>query len=560
MPNGDTKPSPPIVSADSTEQLGSGTPCSRPQRTLLLASYGLLLGFGFFLLFYHLDGRLLWGDEAENATLARNVVRFGYPKTFDGLNHISLYGAGFDNVGSAWVWSPWLQEYVAAASFSVFGTTTWAARAPFALIGWLCIPLLGWVIHRIYRQHRLTLAAMALLACSEIFVLHARQCRYYSISILAEILFVYAIYQCLTKNRKGPWLLALSLLIEFYSNYMIVAANVPVLLLLVWILDRRDKRAVLYLCLSMTLLACLAVPWIVYARLWHQSNALSLGYLRSNIIFYLSEFHFHFVPLVVGILPVAGWLAKKFGLGSGRLGTAEDTATPHDQPRGIVQPEIATVRTFEWHLLILLPSYALIIALSPDVFMRYLLPLLPAACLLSAVWIFRYLRWRLVAVTAVLVLCLTNALALASAYPWRGGHTLHWPLFDFISSVTVPYHNRLEDVVAYLNREAQPGQTIFVFDPEFPIIFYTPCQIIDARLQDGRLPAQLPDWILSESASGVVGGAPLVLPPQLQPAYDQITISVHASSRMGCVPDPDVYEYHSAAMAPYVLFKRKDKP
>ena len=203
MPKQDMQPTCPVVCSNPTEPPGKGTPSSRPRRIRLLASYGLLLAFGFFLLFYHLDGRLLWGDEAETATLARNVVRFGYPKTFDGLNHISLYGTSTDNIGNVWVWSPWLQQYVTAASFLVFGPTTWAARAPFALIGWLCMPLLGWVVYRIYRQHRSALAAMALLACSEIFILHARQCRYYSISVLAEILFVYAIYQCLANHRTA---------------------------------------------------------------------------------------------------------------------------------------------------------------------------------------------------------------------------------------------------------------------------------------------------------------------------------------------------------------------
>ena len=228
---------------------------------LLPALYGLLLAFGFFLLFYNLDGRPLWGDEAETATLARNVVRFGYPKTFDGLNRISLYGAEIDNAADVWVWSPWLQEYVAAASFSLFGPTTWAARAPFALIGWFCLPLLGWVAYRIYRNHGVALASIALLASSEVFLLHARQCRYYSISILAEILFIYSLFRWLANDQKGRWLLVLSLLVQFYSNYIMAVANLPVLLFLAWNLYCREKRSVLRLGLHLALLALLVAPW-----------------------------------------------------------------------------------------------------------------------------------------------------------------------------------------------------------------------------------------------------------------------------------------------------------
>jgi 4-amino-4-deoxy-L-arabinose transferase-like glycosyltransferase len=550
----------PVAHSELTQPPGGGTPRFRSQRTLLVAAYGGLLALGLFLLFYNLDGRLLWGDEAETGVLARNVLRFGYPKTFDGLNNVSVYGTGIDSVGTAWVWSPWLQEYVAAASFLLFGATTWAARAPFALIGWLCLPGLGWVVHRIYRQHRMALAAMALLASSEVFLLHARQCRYYSISVLGEIVFIYAIYEWLANHRRGWWLLVLSLVLEFYANYQFAAANAPVLLVLGWTLYRREKRAVLRLGLSLALVVCLAAPWVIFARLGRQSGTLSLDYFFPKIAFYLSGFHFHFVPLLIFILPLAGWLAQKFRRPAGGRRAAVAAAGPNDQAGRVVQSETATVRIFEWHVLFLLPSYAAIVALPPDAFLRYILPLLPAACLLASVWIFRYLRWRFVAIGTVLTLCLTNALAVASGYPFRGTHHWRWPLFDFIGSVAAPYDNREADVVAYLNREARPGQTVFSYDPEFPLIFYTSCQIVDARLQAAKPPAQLPDWILAESACGILSVPPLVLSPDMAPAYDQITISVHASARFGCLPDPDFYEYHSAAMGPYVLFKRKNTP
>ena len=91
--------------------------------------YGLFLAFAFFLLFYNLDGHLLWGDEAETAVLAKNVVQFGVPRTFDGTNYILLHGRMDENRDHVWIWSPWLQEYFAASSFVLFGSTTWAARA-----------------------------------------------------------------------------------------------------------------------------------------------------------------------------------------------------------------------------------------------------------------------------------------------------------------------------------------------------------------------------------------------------------------------------------------------
>ena len=85
-----------------------------------------------------------------------------------------------------------------------------------------------------YRDHWITLASIVLLSSSEIFLLHARQCRYYSLSVLAQIVFIYAIYQLLAGNRKGVGILALALILQFYSNYIIVLANLPVMFPVAW--------------------------------------------------------------------------------------------------------------------------------------------------------------------------------------------------------------------------------------------------------------------------------------------------------------------------------------
>src|SRR5271169_2634660 len=96
--------------------------------------YAAVFGAAFWLLFFHLDNHPLWGDEAETAVLANNVLQFGVPQTFDGTNYILLHGAVDETPNHVWIWSPWLQEYIAAGSFRFFGATTWAARAPFAFI------------------------------------------------------------------------------------------------------------------------------------------------------------------------------------------------------------------------------------------------------------------------------------------------------------------------------------------------------------------------------------------------------------------------------------------
>ena len=82
------------------------------------------------LIFFWLDQRLLWMDEAETALLGRSILDQGVPTAFDGRNLVSQevgreYGPNY-----VWRWTPWLDKYLAAGSFAVLGESTFAASAP----------------------------------------------------------------------------------------------------------------------------------------------------------------------------------------------------------------------------------------------------------------------------------------------------------------------------------------------------------------------------------------------------------------------------------------------
>src|SRR5580692_6477510 len=132
----------------------------RPGVIGLAGVYLALAAIVFFLAFCNLDGRPFWGDEAETALLARNVLKFGVPRVDDGVNRILLHGDKFDARDGVWTWSPWLQDYITAGSFAIFGQTTWAGRAPFAFIGCISVVVLGFIAWQIYRSHRIALGAM----------------------------------------------------------------------------------------------------------------------------------------------------------------------------------------------------------------------------------------------------------------------------------------------------------------------------------------------------------------------------------------------------------------
>ncbi len=202
------------------------------------------------------------------------------------------------------------------------GSSTWASRVAFAAAGWLSVILLARVSYQIYRDHRVALASAVLLGTSEIFLLHSRQCRYYSVTVFAEILLIYGAFQILT-NRKGGsaiWLLGSALIVQFYANFLIAIANLPLLLALSWF-TRKQTRSLVKVPIALGLFALAALPWIFYAHTWQQSGdlangrivSLAVGDIAMRAFYYVTEWNFHFVPWILLVLPIVGLVRRHGG-------------------------------------------------------------------------------------------------------------------------------------------------------------------------------------------------------------------------------------------------------
>lgn len=503
------------------------------RRVAVISAYGLLFAFALFLLFDRLDGRLLWGDEAETALLAKNVLRFGIPRTVDGVNHITVLGNFRDeNTAHIWTWAPWLQEYITAGTYLVFGATTWTSRAPFAAIGWGSVVLLAYVAYQIYRDHRIALASALLVGSSEVFLLHARQCRYYTITVFAEILLIYGGYEFLANRKRGIWLVACALTLQFYTNFVVAAANVPLLISLSWFL-RKQSGGLTKLAATVGVCVAATVPWLWYAQPWRQTGELMHEDLASKAWYYLAEWHFHFVPCVFLLLPAVGLLMKVSRLQN---------------------PAVVIMARFEQSLSILLVGYIVLLLMPPSE-LRYLLPLLPVGCLLAVVWVFRYVRWPIVATAAILVQTTSNVFPVTTTFGMAREHGWRFPLIEFIGGLNEHYVDRFVDVLDFFSKNAHAGQTVWVPDSEFPLIFYTGVAVIDARL---RVPETFPDWVLPQSASGLLDQQPLALPDSAKPYYESIIVPVHDSDRFDSVPEPDVYQYRpTGTRSSFVIYRKK---
>jgi 4-amino-4-deoxy-L-arabinose transferase-like glycosyltransferase len=543
-------------------------PAFRPRVIGIAGLYGGLAAAIFFLAFCNLDGRLFWGDEAETALLARNILKFGVPKVDDGLNHISLHGDPYDARDGVWTWSPWLPDYVTAASFALFGTTTWAGRAPFAFIGWLAVLLLGLVAWRIYRRHRIALSSMFLLGTSEVFLLHIRQCRYYSITVLAEIMLAYGIYQILARNKNGPWWILAGMTLQFYCSYTSAVANLPALLILGWAVFQKDRAWAGRLMASLANWLLICVPWLLFAETWRQASAEGRKPWMEALGFYAWQFHFHFFPWCFALLPICGWLFQRLSLNaqSSSFSFSSLKLSIHHALAGTSRCDVldrrmaentqSTVLGFEKYLLLLSALYLPVLLIMPDAFSRYLLPLLPLICLLVAAWLFRYLKWTAVAAAIILLQSLTNLPAVATD-PFAKQYPLRSPIADFLFSSLLPYQDRLTDLLKFFDQHARPGDVLVSRDPEFPLIFYTRLKVVDLRLTPH--PPPRPDWILPKSATGDLGET-VTLPAFLKPDYETIVINVHDSPQEDNIPEPDGFQLETAkARSPFIIYHLKER-
>src|SRR5207248_9231788 len=124
------------------------------------------------LIFTNLGAGYLWADEGDTAVLASNILKFGVPKAWDGVTFVDSDFGARENDQLVMVSSPWVQYYITATSFLVFGQNTFAARFPFALAGWMSILLCYLIVWSVTGNRWAAFSAPVLLVFSVQFLLY----------------------------------------------------------------------------------------------------------------------------------------------------------------------------------------------------------------------------------------------------------------------------------------------------------------------------------------------------------------------------------------------------
>lgn len=157
------------------------------------------------LLFWNLGEYALWDDEAGTALHATAVSQTGDTGAMVGENLVAFRnGVALQHLKDRTV-SP-LQYYVAAPFVAWGKQSSFFARLPFALAGFMVIGLVGywaWTTCQTYKE--MSIYFLVTLSTVPLF-LYFRQCRYYSLVLLFEML---TLYFCCQKDRSLRSILAM---------------------------------------------------------------------------------------------------------------------------------------------------------------------------------------------------------------------------------------------------------------------------------------------------------------------------------------------------------------
>jgi len=392
------------------------------------------------------------------------------------------------------------------------------------------------------REHRFAFLAATLLVACVPFLIHARQCRYYALLVLTQIVLLDGFRALVTgKQRRGMVAIIGALAAQFYCNYMVIPPNVIALSLAVLPTVRRDWKTSLRLAGAMSMAGLLALPWLLYAEPWGQSSAFSPGAASTRLSGYLTEVNYHLMPLLVLAI---GAVASAYRWIRSREGESE-TGTGNGSE--------ATVRL----LWLMIPSHLLFLSVVEVRYFRYLMPLIPVLMLLAAKILDCHTKNKPLVYAVWIVLAGSNLLAFS--WPFHSGlsHSFESPILMFSKSLATPYANRLEDFVGFIESEAEPGDTFAVHDPEFPLVFLTELSVLDVRFAEEGWEHRA-DWIYTDSPtpSGLGRGRIGVTSSMLED-FTPVRVKLRASPLGDCRPSPHHYRRYSARRFRWVTIHKR---
>jgi len=453
-----------------------------PTRLELIAV--VLIGcLGAVLLFWNITKTYLWQDEANTAVLATRVLKFGKPLGYDGVNLITNDNFAAEDISTisqrtgdpkvaveyyinrgdlkpdtTWKFHPIGQFLWAAVGLKFLGQTTLGARFPFVVAAFGSVALLYWLVRTSGGGALMASLTSVILLLNVYWILHSRQCRYYSLS---GFFFVLALFTYMRWQRGKPWgaiAFVTTCWFWFHVDYGTVWPIFGILfgaaLLEAFFSDRRSCWKILGLGLG---LAAALAPSIYYYELWGRKSVQlnSWAYRFGGTCFNINQYIIPFIVLIPVVVLLAWQWAKLY----------------KDERRLIAVSALIVISMMFW-----VPTVA------PEIFVRYIIIVAPAGSLLAAWGMVRTFEGssRYLTLLAAAILVFTPWLSkpfefFVAPQDWNEtGSVLRGELSVLIDHVFKNRPDPNRAVVDWLKQNALPTDEILINYEDEPLMFYLP--------------------------------------------------------------------------------------
>jgi 4-amino-4-deoxy-L-arabinose transferase-like glycosyltransferase len=446
-----------------------------PDRAVVLI---VLLSLPLFV--YGLGSTYLWQDEAQTALLGRSVLRHGVPMVGTGTDSLSAHTGEDAGLHGIYFQISWLQAYVVATSFRLFGESSWAARVPFALAGWLCVPLVAWVVIRAGGTRHAARIAALLTATNIAFLICSRQARYYGLTAALALLAVGTYTRVLQRDAIGQPIRASSVGLAVAATLLVLSFDVTAMGMLGvmavhWILVGRSRRSLQFWS-AWLLAATVLIAWIALsssAPIRHSNVGLAamLNRLWYGPFYYAGQIDAHVVPL-----PLLALAALAF--------------RERTRPAAMLLSAVAV-------------GASVGVMLSPYRFFRYIVPAVPFVFGLVGLGLAavaekgraaRIVSYAIVALLAFSTAFHSFSRSLLAAVAdrtdaitvRRRSVPIRIPLADLLQEFRDPPRGPVSAAIAFFGRHAKPTDIVVTAYGELPLKFHTSLRVYGG--ETGQLP------------------------------------------------------------------------
>ena len=462
--------------------------------------FAIVAVVGAVLIFTNLGSDYLWEDEGDTAALASNILKFGVPKAWDGGAFLdSDHGARL-NRDLVMVTHPWIQYYLSAASFLVFGENTFAARIPFAIAGWMSILFVYLFVWRLFGNRLTAFSAAALLVFSVQFLLYAKQCRYCALNMLLVVWLFWTFFKMNSARDCVLFILASVFLFHThpYGIAPVVALGTLSLIYRPFVIQRR------WILFATPAIALLTLPWLALSSLSSSGSALNTTAAQSAGEF-IERCAQAFIEST-SVTPLIGSIILFLIAALSIRWKRKDTIDPAPSDSASAEQQVAP-RFFETNETALLLSalltivfYGLATAITQSsdslwlAGMRYASAVLPLAAMVAALAIAKVSRTSVL--FSILLLLVFGLTKLAQLTPWVAGNPsglIHFGKYSVGAHVPAKMVDRFlgTGLMAYvrdlwrenpgtvaksckfLRENAKPGDVLIVNYGMEPTYFYT---------------------------------------------------------------------------------------